>query len=229
MNILIFSSRLASYLPALACYKKRIADYLGAPYSSVEGYYKEILSCEFYKRMQISSGLKDTFFNLTMLSVLRAPAFYVLCRIAKPNVVVETGVADGFSTSFILQALQMNGFGRLYSVDLPNQPGQEVQKGRLTGWLVPDGLRPRWELILGSSKEKLPPLLSRLKKIDIFYHDSDHSYENMSFEFNFSFPYIAEGGLIMADDITDNSAFDNFCTSIGHKPLKLFKTGVLCK
>lgn len=229
MNILISGLRLASYFVAIACYKKRVADYLGVPYSTVESYYKEIITSEFYKRMRISSGLKDTFLNLSMLSVLRAPTFYCLCRITKPNLVVETGVADGFSTSFILQALEKNGFGRLYSVDLPNQPGQEVQKGKLTGWLVPESLRARWELILGPSREKLPQLFTRLKKIDIFYHDSDHSYENMCFEFNLSFPYVNDGGLIIADDITDNNSFNDFCTSTKHKSLKLFKTGVIKK
>jgi predicted O-methyltransferase YrrM len=229
MNILVTTSRLSSYLVALAFHKKKISAYFGIPYTSVDNYYKEIISSEFYDLMRSSSGSKQDFMNLTMLSVLRAPTFYVLCRIIKPEVVVETGVADGFSSSFILEALRKNGEGRLYSIDLPNQPGQILEKNKVTGWIVPEILRSRWELILGSSREKLPALLEHLKSINIFYHDSEHSYENMAFEFNVSFPYIKKEGLIISDDITDNNAFNDFCVKFKSKPLKLFKTGILKK
>jgi predicted O-methyltransferase YrrM len=45
-------------------------------------------------------------------------ALYVLVRIFKPEVVVETGVANGVSSSFILKALDQNSRGKLYSIDL---------------------------------------------------------------------------------------------------------------
>lgn len=229
MNILTSFQRLSSYFLALVFYKRRIARYFGTPYTTVENYYKEIVSSDFYNALRFASGLDKSFMNMTMFSVLRAPAFYVICRIVSPEVVVETGVADGFSTSFILKALERNNKGRLYSIDLPNQPGQVLENTRTTGWIVPENLRPRWELTLGSSREKLPELLNRIKKIDIFYHDSDHSFENMTFEFNYSFSYLNTDGLILADDITDNRAFDDFCVKTHSKSLKLFKTGVLRK
>jgi len=43
---------------------------------------------------------------------------YYLCRILKPKIVVETGVLSGRSSLMILQALNDNNSGMLYSIDL---------------------------------------------------------------------------------------------------------------
>jgi len=102
---------------------------------------------------------------------------YILCRRGKPDVVVETGVASGVSSTHILGALEQNQRGRLYSID---QPGW---MGDLSGWLIPDYLKSRWQLIAGRSSEKLAPLLKTVAPIDVFLHDSDHSYPNMLREF----------------------------------------------
>jgi len=45
---------------------------------------------------------------------------YVIVRLLKPEKVVETGVAAGVSSAFILEAMDDNGIGTLYSIDLPN-------------------------------------------------------------------------------------------------------------
>jgi predicted O-methyltransferase YrrM len=44
---------------------------------------------------------------------------YALCRYLRPKVIVETGVGLGTSSLFILQALEDNGEGTLYSIDKP--------------------------------------------------------------------------------------------------------------
>ena len=41
----------------------------------------------------------------------------------------------------------------------------------------------RWSLTIGRSQDELPTLLERLGEIDLFVHDSEHSYECMDFEF----------------------------------------------
>jgi predicted O-methyltransferase YrrM len=191
--------------------------------------YKEINDSLFMREIMDRSAARKAFFQFNMCSVLRAPTLYVLCRLFKPEVVVETGVAEGFSSAFILYALENNRKGRLYSIDLPNQPGQELKEGRTTGWLVPEKIRSRWELILGNSKSELPALCNRLKRIDFFYHDSDHNYKNMTFELEIVFSHIKEGGLIIADDITDNNAFGDFAVSTNCKFIQLFKFGIVRK
>src|SRR2546421_5795229 len=118
-----------------------------------------------------------------------AAELYAVVRAAKPRVIVETGVASGLSSAHILRALAANGTGTLHSIDLPNvQEFSVLPEGRTSGWIVPDSLRSRWKLQIGDSRELLPRLLASLDRVDLFLHDSDHSYENMSFEFEQVFP-----------------------------------------
>lgn len=221
--------RLLTYLFARASYKRKIARLFNVKIEEADALYMEIDGSVFMREIIAKAGVKRGFFDFSMCMVLRAPTLYVLCRMLKPEVVVETGVADGFSSAFILYALEANQKGKLYSIDLPNQAGQEIKGGKQAGWLVPDNLKTRWELTLGDSRKELPALCDRLKSIDIFYHDSDHSYENMTFEFNSVFGYIKSKGLIVSDDITDNNAFDDFISSKKSDSIRLFKLGVARK
>lgn len=229
MRLFIPSARFFSYCLAMASYKQRIARLLGVRVTQVRRIYGEIDNSDFMRDIIVGAGLKKGFFNFSMTCPLRAPTLYVLCRLLEPEIIVETGVADGFSSFFILNALQANKKGHLYSIDLPNQPGQELKDGKITGWFVPESLKNRWTLIIGSSKERLPLLLSELKEVNIFYHDSDHSYENMMFEFKEAWPYLKESGILVSDDITDNQAFDDFSRLNQNRFLKLFKLGIIKK
>src|SRR4051794_31676165 len=71
----------------------------------------------------------------------------------RPERVVETGVARGITSRFILEALERNGRGKLWSIDLPHV--DTTRFGQI-GSAVPDRLRPRWTLLLGTSREHLP-------------------------------------------------------------------------
>ncbi len=156
----------------------------------------------------------------------RAPELYVLIRLLKPKVMVETGVANGGSSTFILQAMNDNGFGQLYSIDYPDPGiGNILPENKQTGWLVPQELRHRWKLYLGSSMDILPGLLEELGKIDVFMHDSDHSYDYMLKEMRMAWPYIVDGGLLLADDIWDNSAFSDFCKEVGRTGVTISNVG----
>lgn len=219
--------RLSSYLNAKFTYQPKIAGLFGVAPAQVRGLYKEVLTSGFIADVAAKRGLRPGFFDFSMLCVLRAPTLYVICRILKPEAVVETGVADGFSSSFILKAMEVNNQGHLYSIDLPNQAGHEIRQDKTTGWIIPDKLRTRWDLILGASSEELSPLLRKLNKIDMFYHDSDHSYENMEFEFNAAYQHLNKNGILISDDITDNSAFDEFFSRNCLRHIKLFKLGVI--
>jgi predicted O-methyltransferase YrrM len=44
---------------------------------------------------------------------------YFHCRILKPKIAVETGVANGWSSFAILESLRKNGQGKLYLSDFP--------------------------------------------------------------------------------------------------------------
>ncbi len=112
----------------------------------------------------------------------------------------------------------------LYSIDLPSWGGSQ------SGWLIPDYLRHRWQLITGSSSDTLSPLLERLGKIDIFLHDSDHSYRNMMGEFRAAWAHMETGVVLLAHNIDMSDAFPDFCDSVrGKKTTLLRDTGGIVK
>ncbi len=153
---------------------------------------------------------------------------YFIVRCARPEVMVETGVAHGVSSWTILNAMHKNGTGKLYSIDLPNQDLKSYNPTNIhqsSGWAVPDILRQRWELRLGPSQELLPLLIKELKTIDVFFHDSDHSYENMTFEFETIFGALRQGGLILSDDVHKNAAFSDLVSKKGIKGLQFYTKG----
>ena len=59
------------------------------------------------------------------------PVLYVVVRALKPDVVVETGVGSGVSSTFILSAIGHSGAGRLYSVDLPSPDQRLLPEARI--------------------------------------------------------------------------------------------------
>lgn len=156
---------------------------------------------------------------------------YRLLREMKPLVAVETGVCNGVSTAFLLLALERNGTGELLSIDFPEVAGEEYESGtfwdgkggavippgREPGWMVPEGLRENWQLVLGRSQDELPKVLEREGPIDFFMHDSEHSYECMSFEFEQAWEALNDGGALVADDVNANTAWDEFVRRIGRR------------
>jgi hypothetical protein len=136
-------------------------------------------------------------------------AIWCLIRHLRPANVVETGVAHGMTSRFILEALETIGAGKLWSIDLPPlNPMTREEVGvavRQTGVPV-----DRWRYIAGTSRRRLPALLSRLGRIDLFIHDSLHSNRNVMFELECAWRYLSAGGVIVVDDIDANPAFDTF-------------------
>lgn len=170
---------------------------------------------------------------------LNAIIWHIITRVMKPSTVVETGIYYGWSSACILNAMEKNNRGKLYSIDLPGtvsnpivdassdkQVKYELPNDLSPGFLMPRYLRKRWEVRLGKSTDLLEPLLNELGNIDIFVHDSEHSYENMTFELTTAFPHIVKGGMLLAHDINWNNAFDDFssCKSAQSTSLSLAGT-----
>ena len=158
------------------------------------------------------------------MSLQEGASLYAVIRQLKPDVIVETGVCNGFSTAILLSALDRNQKGRLYSIDFPEVAGNDydpgtfwegkggavIPPGETSGWVIPDQLRQRWELHLGKSQEILPVVLQDLESIDVFIHDSEHSYDCMTFEYTAAYSKLRENGVLISDDISWNSAFFDF-------------------
>jgi predicted O-methyltransferase YrrM len=140
------------------------------------------------------------------------PLLYLSVRLLKPELILETGVSSGASAAYILQALHDNGKGRLYSIDLPPD---NLPESKTSGWVVPEYLRKKWDLLIGDSKDLLLPLLVNLNKIDCFLHDSLHTYDHMIWEFRAAWNYLRTGGLFLSHDVGANDAFLDFIEEKG--------------
>lgn len=174
-----------------------------------------------YKKHGQSFNLKNpkAYDQLKTILQSKSQLLYFLVRKTKPATIVETGVAAGESSGYILQALHDNKKGKLYSIDLPFQwyiygnhklHLDSLPAGKMPGYLIPESLKKNWHLILGNTYEKLPELMKKLKKIDIFLHDSEHSDKAMVFEYKQAWPHINSNGLLLSDDISYTKAFKKF-------------------
>ena len=156
---------------------------------------------------------------------------YALIRDLRPKHVVETGVLHGMTSGFILEAISLNGTGRLTSIDLPslaetgpaNRDGynDSLPSGKQPGWIVPQRLFEHWELKFGSSCTILPEICRTGQAIDLFIHDSEHSYSTMWYEMTTAWDAMRQGGIIICDNIEANTAFFDFCRRVDRIPLVL--------
>lgn len=146
---------------------------------------------------------------------------YAAVRAFAPDIVVETGVASGVSSSYLPLALHRNGRGRLYSIELGDQ--RYLPPGKPPGWIVPGSLKSRWQLLIGDSRELLPSLLAELGTMTVFIHDSLHTYEQMLWEYRAVYPSLKPGGLLISDDAAWNPAFREFCAEVNAARFRILR------
>ncbi len=139
-------------------------------------------------------------------------AVWCAVRHLSPATVVETGVARGVTSRLVLEAMSLNEGGHLWSVDLPHPLRPELHAE--TGAAVPEGLHDRWTYVRGSSRRRLPSLVAQLGQVDLFIHDSLHTGRNMRFEMGTVWPALRGGGVMLVDDV-DNQSFADFLGRAG--------------
>lgn len=143
---------------------------------------------------------------------------YVAVRLTKPDTVLETGIANGYSSSVILSALNNNKKGKLVSLDASPDVGS----------LVSEAERDRWKLtVLDSRRERqsFSKAISDLSQVDIFFHDSEHSYRWQRFELDTVRTRLRSGSLVIVDDANLSYAFIDFALAHARIPLSLVSEG----
>jgi len=141
---------------------------------------------------------------------------FYLCRFFQPELVVETGIANGFSSSYFLLGLNHANKGELISIDYLFLPWHTKEK---VGLAIPKPLRKRHTIILGKSMPELSKLISKTKSFDIFMHDSSHTYKHMMEEYQMVWPHLKIGGFLLSDDVSQNDAFLDFSDQVGENPI----------
>jgi hypothetical protein len=130
---------------------------------------------------------------------------YFLVRSKRPTVVLETGVAAGWSSLAILRALEKNGVGELRSSDFPYFRMSDPE--RFVGLLVPESLKHRWTLETRGDRRNLPELLKGVDSIDLIHYDSDKSRPGREWFARQIRPLLRPGSIVIWDDVVDNLAF----------------------
>ena len=155
---------------------------------------------------------------------------YWLIRQSRPRTIVETGVCNGFSAGVAVLALARNGNdGNLHAIGLaevfnPDDPrwtqggrvfGEVVVGGKGLGWMIPNPYRHWANIYNGDARTLLPEVAEKLDGIDLFFHDSDHSYDHMMFEFVAARRKLARNAIVVADNIAWNSSLWDFADECG--------------
>ncbi len=148
---------------------------------------------------------RDAYGSEGVMGALDCATLYALARWLRPMVVIESGGFIGMSSAFILKALtdEKRGTAKLYSI--------EWSEDCKHGALIPDDLRPQFVPLRGKVEDfvrsdRLP------SSVDMFLHDSSHSYRHMLWEFQEFWPRLRDGGLLVSHDVQMNAAFPEFVT-----------------
>ncbi len=149
------------------------------------------------------------------------PFLYFITLFTKPDCIVETGVGAGFSSYAFLAAIKVNGRGKLYSSDFPyfRLPDPESY----IGIVVEESLKDNWELYIDGDEANLPRILNSIKEVDIFHYDSDRTYSGRKMAMSLIERSLSEDGIILMDDIQDNSFFRDYVEEKNAQSWYIFK------
>ena len=136
-------------------------------------------------------------------------ALYGIVRALRPTTVLETGVSIGVSTAVILAALDKNGHGHLHSVDISADVGRVARGANTDRWTL--HVHPH---VGGERAMRL--LVQELREIDVYYHDSGHSWLWQTFEYETVVPHVT--GVVLSDDVDASSAFAEHCAAGAVRP-----------
>ena len=174
-------------------------------WDAVARFAKEIRASEFMAEM---ISRRDAYGSEGVMGALDCATLYGLTRWLCPTVIVESGGFIGMSSAFILKALadEKLATSKLYSIELSEDCEQGAlipEELRSLGGFVPmRGLNPK-DFLKG---DQLP------RSIDMFLHDSSHSYQHMLWEFRQFWPRLRDCGLLVSHDVQMNAAFPEFVT-----------------
>ena len=169
--------------------EEKIADIFGVDRRIVEKYCNEYQALDVYIERKLEGK------NLLALTPDKRRAMYAIVKLLKPHSSVETGVGPGSSTTVILSSI---GNGFLHSIDFGVKYGHEPETYPV-GFVIPEELKKKWQLHTGDSAKLLKPLLEKLGKIEMFYHDSTHEEKHVEFEISNAWEHM-DRGVILVDN-----------------------------
>lgn len=230
---------------------KGLANYLEVDLEELMFYYREALDDQEFLghvnsrigEVKEKWGFDKGIFAMKSISSIDWFAFervliYVLIRLLKPKMVLETGVYYGGNSAFALLALRRNNLGTLVSIDYPDYDirlagdssfrhplvgDTEYYDPRLRpGFMIPEYLKEAWQLIEGDSVKVIPTLDG---EFDLYIHDSDHSMKFLTSELSAAWKKLSKKAAIVVDDIDWSNAFYAFCVEHRMYPFLMTDNG----
>ncbi|HLN51609.1 MAG: O-methyltransferase [Thermoplasmata archaeon] len=177
-----------------------------------------------YRRELKESGLPDVLLQrgagvAFTHELPQGALLYLLVRAARPERVVETGVRPGYSTAWLLAALDANGMGELVSLGPGPTAGRPSAVQNVSvGQFVPPGLRTRWTLALGNTEDRLREILAATHRVDLFFYDNGPDGARARFELRAAWDALSERGILLAHHIDATPAWADFCRLQGLPP-----------
>src|SRR5262245_55720643 len=131
----------------------------------------------------------------------RRLGWYLFVRAARPQHIVETGTHLGLGSCVIAAALLRNGRGRLTTIDIDPD----------AGYLIGEPWASVTDLRIGSSID----LLAELRDVDMFLHDSLHTYDYETKELTALEPNLRPEAIILSDNAHESPALSNWAERSG--------------
>jgi predicted O-methyltransferase YrrM len=193
-------------------------------FTSIEDliYHERELPKEILKHLEVARNLFENYSNcehsitssrwnaeLHLFSLL-----YSFIRSNRVKNIVETGVANGFTTNAVMRALEENNnSGTLHSFDV--LPETEKVYSGVGNWNF-HLLNPR------KAHKQITQITSKIPKIDLWIHDSNHGYRWQKFEYQLAFARLSQNGILISDDIEASPAWGELSRSHFRKSYILF-------
>ena len=144
---------------------------------------------------------------------------YLIVRAVRPVRVVETGVRPGYSTAWMLSALNANGAGELVSLGPGPSAGRSTAvRDYGVGQFVAPSLRGRWTLALGNTEDRLREVLGSSRGVDLFLYDNGPLATRARFELRAAWEALSPRGILLAHHVEANAAWNDFCRLQGLPP-----------
>ena len=131
----------------------------------------------------------------------RRTGWYALVRAAQPEHVVETGTHLGLGSCVIAAALLRNGHGRLTTIDIDPE----------AGYLIAEP----WAGVIDRRTGSSVDLLATTQDVDIFLHDSLHTYDYETSELTAVAPNLRPGAIVLSDNAHDSAALSDWAERTG--------------
>jgi predicted O-methyltransferase YrrM len=173
------------------------------PISEVEAYFVELETDFDFANQLTEKGkkLRRRYELIFPLPYARRVVWYALVRIYKPNVVVESGTEKGLGSLILNRALEKNGFGQLYTLDI------DIYSGSLFDAQDNEKIN----LVIGDSIESI----GRISEIDFFIQDSNHSINYEILELKALEKQLSKNSIVISDNAHDSNVLFEWSKKTG--------------